>query len=163
VVARHPRAQRNAGQYVPPPEQRGDRPRRRPLPELLDALAQWGPDAAEFGVRLREHKRFPAVQIGRLLALRSDWALPDILASIEHAARYHAWDAESVRRILAARFSPLTTADHIADAARAHIREAMQQSPVHQRDLQSVARLLAGPASDHDAPGEPDDDDPPTR
>ncbi len=159
VVARHPRALRNAGLYVPPPAQDSSRPRRRPVAELLKAIAQWGPSAATYGAAIREHQRCPAVHLGKLLALRTDWALTDIVAAIEHATLYQAWGADPVQRILAARYRPRTMQDHIAESARAHIRQAMAQSPVQQRDLQSLARQLAGPASKQDAPCETDDDD----
>ena len=153
VVARHARAQRNAGAYVPPPAQDSSGPRRRPVAELLAALAQWGPAAATYGAKVRDHKRYPAVQLSRLLELRSTWALTDIVAAIEHASRYQAWDADAVGRILSARYRPRTLEDHIAASPRAHIRAAMAQSPVEQRDMQAMARLLAGPASDPGAPG----------
>jgi|GEM_PF-1815416 len=114
---------------VRPPEHNSSRPRRRPVTGLLDAMAQWGPSAASYGAVIREHQRCPALHLGKLLALRTDWALTDIIAAIDHAAPHQAWGADPVQRILVARYRQRTMQDHIAESARAHIREAMAQSP----------------------------------
>ncbi len=159
VVARHPRATRNAGEHVPPPSDDSSRPRRRPAGELVAAISSWGADAGTWAARVREHQRCAAVHLGRVLQLRSTWALSDIIAAIEHAAHYQAHSAAAVERILVARARPRTLEDHIAEGARAHVRQAIAQSPVQQRGLQAYARLLAGPVSPEDAPCEADDDE----
>jgi len=158
VVARHARAMRNAGAWVPPPEQDSARPRRRPIDELMASLASWGAAPSAFASKLREHRRCPGLELSRILELRADWAVVDIIAAIEHAAWYQNWRAEAVKRILVARYTPRTPEDHLADAARNRIRGTMAQSPVKQRALKRYARLLAGPVSNLDAPCETDDD-----
>lgn len=162
VVARHPRAPRNEGAWVPPPEKDSSRPRRRPAEELVGVLAGWGTGVAAWATRVRQHQRNAAVHLGRVLQLRSTWTVSDIIAAIEHAARYQAWSADAVERIVAARARPRTLEDHIAQNARAHIRQAIAQSPVQQRSVRAQARLLVPPASDKDAHCEDDDDDPDT-
>ncbi len=158
VVVRHGRAPRNAGQLIPPPEQDHSSPRRLPIAKLMSAMGRWGPTAEQFAVRVRERKRYPGVELGRIFDLRSEWAMTDILAAIEHAAAYQAWDAESVQRILMARFRPRTLEDHIAAASREHIRQTMAEAPVKQRPLERYGRLLGGRVDKPGAPEETDDE-----
>jgi len=162
VVARHPRAPRNDGALVPPPNSDSSRPRRRPTAELVAALAQWSDVARAWAEQVTKHKRYAASELGKVLELRANWALKDLMSAVEYAARYHAYDAASVERILQARAKPRTLEDHLAAASRAHIREAMAQAPVNQRGLQDYARLLAGSPSTKDVRSETDDEEPPT-
>ena len=121
VVATHPRAPRNANQYVPPPQQRK---RRRPISELMQCLQAWGPTAKRFGERIRASKRYSGAELEHIVALQKSYSLQDILAAIEHADRYGAYGARELGRILLLRAKPRTFEDHIAASARKHIRRA---------------------------------------
>ena len=155
VVAQHARGPRNARLYIPPPEKR-KKPRRRPIGELLTCFDAWGPTARQFADNVRRNKRYAAVELARLLRLRTTWTAEDILRAIDHAARYGAYSTDSVERILVAKAQPRTLEDQLAEGARRQIRQAMATSPVAQRDLAAYARLLSGSADDKDAQSQAD-------
>lgn len=152
VVATHPRAPRNANQYTPAPHRKD---KRRPIAELMACLEQWGPLAKRYGEQIRERKRYARAELGHILVLQKNYCLEDILAAIAHADRYGAYGARELGRILQIRAEPRSFEDHVAAAAREHIRHAMEKSPVQQRSLSAYAELLGGGIS----PEESIDDD----
>lgn len=159
IAARHPRAPRNAGRYEPSPEV--DRPRRRPLTEILGCFESWGETAVKYAEAIRTRSRYAGKELARVLELRSNWAAEDVLRAIEHAYRHAAFGPRDLERILAARSRPRTLDDHLADSARDRIRRALSGAPVTQRGLAAYARLLAGPVDTLHAPSEhPDAEDP---
>jgi len=162
VVARHPRAPRNDGALVPPPRSDSTRPRRRPTAELIAALAQWSDGAQTWAEQVAKRKKYAASELGKVLELRANWALKDLIAAVDYAAQYHAFDAASIERILHAHAKPRTHEDLLAAKSHARISASMAQSPVKQRGLSAYGCLLAGPASNKDTPSETDDEQPPT-
>jgi transposase len=153
IIATHPRAPHNANAWVPPPKHH----QRRPIGELMASFESWGTTALRYALEVRKRKRYAAAELGRILALRSTYALEDLLAAVEHAARYDAYDARAIERILEARAVPRSYEDHFAAKAQEHIRRMMAQAPVKQRGLETYARLLARPAPDPGAHCEHDD------
>lgn len=159
IAATHPRAPRNAGRFEPPPEV--DRPRRRPLNEILACFESWGPTAMKYAEAIRARSRYAGKELGHVLGLRTNWAAEDVLRAIEHAYHHAAFGPRDLERILAARAKPRTLDDHLADSARQRIQRALAEAPVEQRGLAAYARLLAGPATPNGASREcPDADDP---
>jgi hypothetical protein len=63
---------------------------------------------------------------------------------LRHAAKYDAFDARAIERILEARFRPRRLAEQIADATRNQIRDAMRGHPIEQRALSSYETLRLG-------------------
>ena len=78
------------------------------------------------------------------MKLQVTWSVDDIIASIEHATKYGAFDGRAVERILEARFRPRRLAEQIADATRTQIRDAMREYPVEQRALSTYETLRLG-------------------
>jgi transposase len=156
VVATHPRAPRGANQYVPPPRQRR---RRRSKTELLACLESWSEAARRYGECLVERKRYAGAELAHIVALQRSYGIDDILAAIEHAARYGAYGARELDRILQVRATPRSFEDQLAHSARDHIRRAMDHSPVHQRSLSAYAELLTGPAREAQPSAERPSDD----
>jgi transposase len=112
---------------------------------LLQArFAAWGPVAEDFATKLRLRKRTPGPELDHILKLQVTWSVDDIVAAIEHATKYDAFDARAVERILEARFRPRRLAEQIADATRTQIRDAMREHPVEQRALSSYETLRVG-------------------
>jgi transposase len=149
VLARHPRAERGAGSFVPPP--RTERERRRPVNELLDAMSALSATAREFAEVLHDKKRYGAREIARVLELRERYSAEDLMAAIEHAHRYGALEARHVERVLLAKARPRTLEEHVSERVRQHVRDSMRSAPVEQRDLDDYARLLDGSPSQPDA------------
>lgn len=120
-------------------------PRRRyDLTLLLDRLAGWGEAAETFGQRLRERKRYAGPELNHLLSLQLTWSAEDIVAALEHAMRYDAYEARAVERILETRFRPRSLDGQLADSTRTQIREAMREHPVRQRSLSDYSALRSG-------------------
>ncbi len=111
---------------------------------LQERLAAWGPSAEDFATKLRVRKRTPGPELDHILKLQVTWSVDDIVAAIEHATKYGAFDASAVERILEARFKPRRLAEQIADATRSQIRDAMREHPVEQRSLSSYETLRVG-------------------
>lgn len=146
VVATHPRAARNANQYVPPPTRTK---RRRPITELMACLQAWGATAERYGECIRERKRYAGAELAHIVALQKSYALEDILAAIEHADRYGAYGARALERIVQINAEPRSFEDHLAAKAREHIRQAMDHSPVRQRSLSEYGQLLGSNHNHH--------------
>lgn len=130
---------------------------------LQERFAAWGPSAEDFATKLRLRKRTPGPELDHILKLQVAWSVDDIVAAIEHATKYGAFDGRAVERILEARFRPRRLAEQIADATRAQIRDAMRDHPVEQRALSTYETLRLGDAPlrdsrEEDARGEADDE-----
>lgn len=113
---------------------------------LQERFAAWGPSAEDFATKLRLRKRTPGPELDHILKLQVTWSVDDVVAAIEHATKYGAFDGRAVERILEARFRPRRLAEQIADATRAQIRDAMRDHPVEQRALSTYETLRLGDA-----------------
>jgi transposase len=111
---------------------------------LHERFAAWGPSAEDFATKLRLRKRTPGPELDHILKLQVTWSTDDIVAAIEHATKYGAFDARAVERILEARFQPRRLAEQIADVTRNRIRDAMREHPVQQRAISSYESLQLG-------------------
>jgi transposase len=111
---------------------------------LQERLAAWGPAAEDFATKLRLRTRTPGPALDRLLALQVSWSVDDVVAALEHATKYGAFDVRAVERILEARFQPRRLAEQIAAVTRNQIRDAMREYPVEQRALSSYETLRVG-------------------
>jgi transposase len=111
---------------------------------LQERFAAWGPQAEDFAIKLRLRKRTPGPELDHILRLQVTWSADDVVAAIEHATKYGAFDARAVERILEARFKPRRLAEQIADATRSQIRDAMREHPIEQRALSSYETLRLG-------------------
>jgi hypothetical protein len=139
-LAEHERMPDGAGLRQGEPGKR----RRYDLTLLMERLAAWGEVAETFGERLRARKRYAGPELTHLLALQLTWSAEDIVAALEHAMRYDAYDARAVERILEARFKPRSLEGQMAETTRTQIRNALREHPVRQRSLTEYAALRAG-------------------
>jgi len=139
-LAEHERLPDGAGLRRGEPGKR----RRYDLILLMERLAAWGEVAETFGERLRARKRYAGPELTHLLALQLTWSTEDVVAALEHAMRYDAYDARAVERILEARCKPRSLEGQMAETTRTQIRNAMREHPVRQRSLTEYAALRAG-------------------
>ena len=114
---------------------------------LQERFAAWGPSAEDFATKLRLRKRTPGPELDHILKLQVTWSIDDVVAAIDHATKYGAFDARAVERILEARFRPRRLAEQIADTTRTQIRDAMREHPIEQRALSSYETLRVGDGS----------------
>lgn len=160
AIGEHARIPDGAGQTAA-----SDRKRRGryDITLLQERFAAWGPAAEDFAAKLRLRKRTPGPELDHILKLQVTWSVDDIVAAIEHATKYGAFDGRAIERILEARFRPRRLAEQIADATRAQIRDAMRDHPVEQRALSTYETLRLGDAPlrdsrEEDARDETDDE-----
>jgi transposase len=114
---------------------------------LQDRFLAWGPVAEDFATKLRLRKRTPGPELDHILKLQVTWSADDIVAAIEHATKYGAFDARAIERILEARFRPRRLSEQIAELTRNQIRDAMREHPVEQRALSMYETLRVGDGS----------------
>jgi transposase len=149
-LARHERAPRGVGRYVPPPEP--DAAGRRRVAELMERFAAWGEAPQAWARQLRQRKRYAGVELARVAQMQESYGLDDLLAAIGHALRYGAYDAQSIARILEAQATPRTARERLNERARDEIRRRMATAPVQQRGTAAYGRLLAGSAPTRQTP-----------
>ena len=119
AIADHARIADGAGQTAA-----SDRKRRGryDVTLLQERFAAWGPSAEDFATKLRLRKRTPGPELDHILKLQVAWSVDDIVAAIEHATKYGAFDGRAVERILEARF-------RLAPARRADRRRHARPDP----------------------------------
>lgn len=140
-LAEHARIPDGAGQIAASERKRRGR---YDVTLLQERLAAWGPAAEDFATKLRLRKRTPGPELDHIVKLQVHWSVDDIVAAIEHATKYGAFDGRAVERILEARFAPRRLDEQIADATRQQIRDAMRDHPVEQRALSTYETLRLG-------------------
>lgn len=141
LLAKHERLERGANMNATLPEHK--RNRRLDLCGLASYVSSWSEASKRFVSELRKHKRYAASELSSISALQKEWALDDIIKTIEHATLYGAFDAASVERILRAKCKPRSPLEQLGEQARVRIQETLAQAPVQQRDLSAYQTLLA--------------------
>lgn len=112
-----------------------------PFDVIFARFAQWGQGALVFAHAIRQHKRCARPELAAILALQSTYKVKDILAAIDHASRYRAFDAQSLSRILQTKSQPRTFQDILSEASTERIRQSMYDNPVNQRPLSGYPML----------------------
>lgn len=158
-LCEHARAPRGARLEVTAPEH-ALRTHRVSHDTLLRVFEDWGQEAAAFARAVVDTQRERRRHLAAILALQDTYSAADIVRALEHAARYRAYDAGSVTRILEATAVPRRFEDRMADKLRDHVRDTMAGFPVARRETSEYARLLGssctpGQETDH----EPTEDD----
>jgi hypothetical protein len=151
-VARHELAPRGQGKKIDP---QGFHPRpQRQSPIDLDhlrlAFEQMGEHAAEFFRRMSAGPpRLWGHQARQILLLRGPYETADVDAALHHAAAFGAFDHGAVERILAARATPRSLDEYVAEATVRRIAEVLGETRTAPRDLTAYDRLPGG----HDPAG----------
>ena len=123
--------------------------------QLLLIFKEWGPAAETFARALVERQRYRRKQLSAILAMQDRVSVGDIVAALEHADRYRAYDARDVERILEAKARPRQFADRMAAAVKRQVRKTLGQTPVSKREPAEYARVVGSTSPT----GEETDDD----
>jgi transposase len=108
-VAHHERKPDGARHTEELTEHRHDPRVRYGLEPVREGFEALGPEASAFLTGLSErHRHNPGFHARRILLLRERYHSDDIHRALQHAARYLAFDATAVERVLRARFRPRT-------------------------------------------------------
>jgi transposase len=165
LVARHELRPRGAGETVDAPGHR-PRPDRGPgLDQLRVAYRELGDGADVFLAALeRAQPRSAAYHARRILAFRERYQTGDVLAAMDHARQYGAFEHHAIERILAARAAPRRLDEYVAEATEKKLAAIVRKSRTEPRELSTYDHLpnWSRPATQGAAPCAsprvPDDD-----
>jgi hypothetical protein len=146
-VARHELAPRGRGLRLDPaglhplPGQKGP----LDLDKLCAAFGQMG-ERAEGFFRLMSAgpPRLWGHQARQILLLRERYTTADLDAALGHAARFGAFEHQAVERILAARATPRSLDEYVAEQTMRRITDALGGARTAPRDLAVYDRLPGG-------------------
>lgn len=164
-IARHELAPRGAGRKLDPTGLHP--PPRRRSPVDLDQLAATfhgiGEGATTF---FRLLSAGPVRVLGHearsVLLLRARYDTSDLDAALARAARFGALDHRAVERILAARSTPRSLDEYVAEETARRLQQTLGERPTEPRDLAEHDRLpLARPPIDSAASCDGADKEPP--
>ena len=149
-VARHELAPRGAALkldpagFHPPPQRKS----LIDLDQLQIAFARMGERAAAFFRSMSlGPPRVWSAQARQILLLRERYGTADLDAALGHAATFGALEHRAVERILAARSSPRTLDEYVAEDAARRLEETLGQTRTPPRDLTEYDRLPVRSAS----------------
>lgn len=145
-VARHSLADGGQGLRLRQDEHRirhrkGDR--EHDLDLLLEAFKELGPPAVDFvdGLK-RAQPRYLVHHLVQILELKRRYSADDIGVALEHAIRYHAYDARAVTRILTTRSQERSLEEPLPARVQARIAGWIQEHPQKPRSLKTYQKLL---------------------
>ncbi len=143
-VARHELAPRGKGLRLDPAGLHPRPGRQSPvdLDQLHVAFERMGEHAARF-FRLMSAgaPRIWGHQARQILQLRERFSTADLDAALRHAAAFGAFDHHAVERILAARATPRSLDEYVAEQTVRRVADALGQHRTEPRDLTEYDRL----------------------
>jgi transposase len=143
-VARHELAPRGKGLRLDPAGLHPPPGRKSPvdLDKLRVAFEHMGADAESFFQLMSAGPaRIWGYQARQILLLRERYATADLDAALRHAARFGAFDAHAIGRILAARATPRSLDEYVAEETVRRITTALGETRTAPRDLAAYDRL----------------------
>jgi hypothetical protein len=136
LVAKHELRPRGAGELVIAPGHRPKPDRGPDLDQLRIAYGEIGDAAERFLVGLeRAQPRSAAYHGRRILALRERYQTDDVLAAMDHALQYGAFEHHAIERILASRAAPRRLDEYIAETTEKKLAAIVRQSRTEPREL----------------------------
>jgi transposase len=147
-IARHELAPRAKGLRLDPAGLHPRPGRQSPvdLDKLRVAFEQMGEHAARF-FRLMSagSPRLWGHQARQILLLRERFATADLDRALRHAATFGAFEHHAFERILAARATPRSLDEYVAEQTTRRVADALGQQRTQPRDLTTYDRLPGGP------------------
>lgn len=142
LVARHELRRRGGGDLVVSPGHRPKPDRGPGLDQLRVAYGELGDGADEFLVALeRAQPRSAAYHARQILAFRERYQTGDVLAAMDHARQYGAFEYHAIERILVARAAPRRLDEYVAESTEKKLAEIVRQSRTAPRDLAAYDAL----------------------
>jgi hypothetical protein len=143
-IARHervPRGQREpvgASQYHPP------RRTRRDMDVLVARVSELGEAGAAFAAGVSRMQRYRGQHLVEVLQLWERFDGDDLVAALDRAVRYRAFDASVVTRILEASAVPRPLPDTLDEQARRRLREDLVDTHVEPRPMREFTAAMRG-------------------
>lgn len=110
---------------------------------LAPILLAWGPVADEYLTGLkRTQSRTVAHHVAHILELKRRYSPDDIVVALEHALRYHAYDARAIDRILATQAIERTLEEPLSQFFKDELAQWIHENPLKPRALGEYQRLI---------------------
>lgn len=123
---------------IPPRSKKG-----KDLDLLAPIFLAWGPVAAEYLTGLkRTQPRTVAHHVAHILELKRRYSPDDIVVALEHALRYHAYDARAIDRILATQATERTLEEPLSQLFKDELAQWIREHPLKPRALDEYQRLI---------------------
>lgn len=165
IIAVHQRANGGNGRTVEEPAHRQSKKIRYGLEPVRETFERIGEHAPAFLIGLQnKHPHHCGFHARRILQLKENYNAEDIDRACARACRYHAYDADAIRRILQSTAPPRTLESVRNEKARKQLESTLPS--IRQRDLTHYSHLFGKDGSDADQPPpnevrEPSSDDRP--
>jgi transposase len=141
LIATHQRCADGFGQICEEPSHRQCKSVRYGLEPIRETFERLGESAPAFLAGLRnKHPHHCGFHARRILLLKECYNADDIDKACARASRYHAYDADAVKRILAATATPRTLESVRNEKARTELQQKLP--PIKQRNLAEYSRLF---------------------
>ncbi|HSE92052.1 MAG TPA: IS21 family transposase [Methylomirabilota bacterium] len=155
LVARHELRRRGTGDDVVAPGHRPKPDRGPDLDQLRLVYRELGDGADDFLLALeRAQPRSAAYHARHILAFRERYRTDDVVAAMDHARQYGAFEYRAIERILVARAAPRRLDEYVAEATEKKLAAIVRQSRTEPRDLSAYDALPNWSRPTH--PGEPE-------
>jgi transposase len=141
-IARHERQPEGHPEPVVDPAHRPPKRRRHDLEVLTARMAELGEGAARFAAGVARTQRTRGAHLAHVLGLVERYDTSDVLAAIERAERYRAFDGRAVERIVQASAEPRSLPDTLERAAALRLAETARHANVQARPLEDYVRAL---------------------
>lgn len=161
LIARHELRRRGTGEDVVTAGHRPKPDRGPGLDQLRLAYRELGDGGDEFLAALeRAQPRSAAYHARQILAFRERYQTDDVIAAMDHARQYGAFEYRAIERILVSRAAPRRLDEYVAEATEQKLATIVRQSRIEPRDLAAYDALPNWSRPTH--PGEPACPSPPT-
>lgn len=142
LIARHELRRRGGGELVVAPGHRPSPGRGPGLEQLRVAYRDLGDGADDFLAALeRAQPRSAAYHARQILCFRERYQTSDVLAAMNHARQYGAFEYRAVERILIVRAAPRRLDEYVAEATEKKLAAIVRQSRTEPRDLSAYDAL----------------------
>jgi transposase len=124
-IARHERAPKGHRKPVVNRDHRPEKKTRYDVDALVARLGALSEAGALFAAGVLERQRFKGSHLSRVLALMERYSAEDIVAALDRAVRYRAFDGNVVQRIVEASATPRVLPDTAKEAAAERLKSAL--------------------------------------
>lgn len=154
LIAQHELRLRGTGEDVVTAGHRPKPDRGPGLDQLRLAYRDLGDGGDDFLAALeRAQPRSAAYHARQILAFRERYQTDDVVAAMDHARQYGAFDYRAIERILVAHAAPRRLDEYVAEATEQKLAGLVRQSRTEPRDLSAYDALPNWSRPTH--PGEP--------
>lgn len=147
-IASHERAPRSQREPVVNPDHLPKKKHRHDIDVLVARMGELGDVGAVFAAGVLTRQRYRGSHLAQVLGQVERYSADDLVAALERAVRYRAFDGKVVVRILEASATPRRLPDDAENAARERLADLL--IPTQPRSLEPYAAALRGGGHEED-------------